>query len=684
MRPPVQPAGGRGPGSCPGLLRFPAVSYMSNQRRGGGVCQEHVERTSRSCSSWCEETDGNQAKGRLPGRFPPWSFICDRLRKKSKVNMEDGAKQAHTFGSGQPRTRHPRPFFYVQPPSQPYYLYQHWQLNSPYSHYGLPGGFNFGRPCIHPYQYMQYPGFVFPHASIYPVDYRRIFEPCFPVPAWGDMPRQQHNPQPHGRRETVCSEAQTDPSDAITKLIECLDKIRVSELQGAGRELDSGVAFQCSGMLSPGVEKKNGEQGAEPNSHMMSPSLTFTESTTAVYDSETSQRSLDNLSLQGCWSGELKEELPLDSSSVHEECPELEQLAGGQHFLPPEEEVTGIQSDVLVTDQSASRRDAEELLTSAQCLAPLFSSNQPVLNETKSSDKEHQILAAKSNPSCQILKLPFDTVLTPTSGCLSSPAAPYYYNYLSMQTTHERLSVLSPSLDELSSRDEMFSTDLEDADLFPKHVYTGRTLTEIVGASPPAAEEVEVWPPGSKRFVCACCGKGLAKGSSKIYRDEAGDTEEESQYSRGCEQRVRVVVRKHSAPRKPHSVPPRHVAKPWHKQGRYKDLSAAVDQEEGHDLCKQEPAGGDSGDVSGCEQQCRTCQDRLCRQELPTSDQGQWGDCDMIPRRRQDAAVQRPEMNQRKLMCHRTRDTNEEEEEEEQQLPSHWDRGSAARREPRR
>ncbi|XP_039982211.1 bucky ball isoform X2 [Xiphias gladius] len=578
--------------------------------------------------------------------------------------MDDGGKQPNTFGSGQQRTHHPRPFFYVQPPSQPYYLYQHWHLNNPYSHYGLPGGFNFGRPCIHPYQYMQYPGFVFPHAPIYPMDYRRMFEPRFQAPAWSDVPRQQHHPQPHGRREMACSEAQTDPSDAITKLIECLDKIRANEMQGAERELDSGVASQSSGMFSPGKEKKSEEQGhvlplAPDDSHLECTARTFSDSTTAVYDGESSQRCLDALSPQGCWSGGLEEELPLDSSSVHEECRELEQPAGHEHFLPLErEEVTDTQSDILVTDPSVPKCDAERLLKSTPSLAASFSSGQPVLKEAESSDKvsktEHQTGSfdeTKSDPSYQILKLPFESALTPGAagaGRLSSPAAPYYYNYLSMQTTHERMSVLSPSLDELSSRDEMFSTDLDD-DLFSKHVYTGGRLAEVVGVSPQAAEDAEeVWLPGSRRFVCACCGKSLAKGagrskvnSPKVYRDEAGDSEEEGRYARGCEQPVRVVVRKHSAPRKPHSVPPRHAGKPWYKRGQHKDPSDPFDQEAGHDLCKQEPGDGEVGETTGSELQCRTCQDRLCREDLTTSGQGRWGDGDVIPRRRQAAPLQR-------------------------------------------
>lgn len=471
----------------------------------------------------------------------------------------------------------------------------------------LFAGFNFGRPCIpHPYQYMQYPGFVFPHAPIYPMDHRRMFEPRFHAPTWSDVPRQYHHPQPHGRRETACSEAQTDPSDAITKLIECLDKIR-----GGDRELDSGVASQSSGMFSPDEEKKSEEQGhvlpSVPDVHFESPAVTFSDSTMAVYDAESSQRSLDALSTPGCWSGGLEEELPLDSSSIHEECEQ-------EDLLPPEKgEVTDIQSDTSVTESSVPKCGAEKLLPS---------SKQPPIADSKNEQK--------SDRNFKILKLPFDGVLSPggAPANMSSPtnaSAPYYYNYLSMHSTHERLSVLSPSLDELSSRDEMFSTDLDDADLFPKHVYAGRRLPEVVSGSPHAAGEVEeVRLPGSKKFACACCGKNLPKGpgrskvhGSKIYRDEAGDSEEDGRYGRGCEQPVRVVVRKHSAPRKPQSVPPRHAGKPWYKRGQYKDQPDPVSKEEGRDVCKKEAAdGGEGGDGMSGELQCRTCQGKSCSHHI--------------------------------------------------------------------
>ncbi|KAM3593557.1 uncharacterized protein V6R79_015454 [Siganus canaliculatus] len=616
--------------------------------------------------------------------------------------MDDGNKQSQSFGGGQQRPQqHPRPFFYVQPPSQPYVFYQHWQLNNPYGHYGLPTGFNFPRPCFPPYQYMQYPGFVFPHAPIYPMDHRRMFEPRLhhAPPTWSDVPppqqQQQYPPapaapqQPQGRRETACSEAQTDPSDAITKLIECLDKIRSGELQGADRELDSGVASQSSGMFSPGEERREEEQGhvslpaAPHGGDLESAATTLSDSTAAVYDGESSRRNLDSLSPQGCWSGgreeEEEEELPLDSSSVHEEA---EQAATDQRFLHQEKpEVAGIQSDATAADPGF--RDAEEFL--ALPPSSSFTSKLSMLKEAKSCGDK----LSKQEENFQILKLPFDGIVAPRdagAGHFPSPtAAPCFYSYLSTHPTHERLSVLSPSLEELSSRDEMFSTDLDDSDLFPKRVYAGRKLAGVLSGSPQAAEvdAADVWLPGSKRFLCACCGKSLAKGSgrskvhgSKAYRDDGGGDSDEDGRS------VRVVVRKHPAPRRP---PSRHAAKPWYKRGQYKEHSSPAEQEGGHDLCQQDPGERELAETAGGELQCRTCQDRVCREDRTVADQGgRWGDGEGVPRRRQAAAaavtaaasLQRQEMSgaQRKVMYHRPRDDDEDEEPP----PLPWERGDAS------
>lgn len=434
-----------------------------------------------------------------------------------------------------------------------------------------------------------------------------MFEPRFQqASAWGDVPRQQHHPQPHGRRETTCSGAQTDPSDAISKLIECLDKIRATDLQSADRELDSGIASHSAGLFSP-KEKKMEEKGhtlsSTPRDCLRSPAATFMDSTAAFYAGESSQVILDPLSPQECWAGRLEEELPLDSSSLHEEC------SLSTHFVSLEKEVTDIQTNIPVSDSSVLRCDAEEHLKATP--SPKLS-----LKEANSSDKVSKVEdlgtsdEAKLDESCQILRLPFDSVLTPGSGCLSSPSASYY-NYLPTQMTHERMSVLSPSLDELSSRDEMFSTDLDDVDLFPKHVYACKRLTDAVAESPQAADDdpLKLWLPYTKKCVCSCCGKRLTKGTSRsrvhsstVYRDEAGDSEEEGRYGRGCEEPVRVVVRKHSAPRKTQSISPRHAAKPW-RRNQYIQLSEPVKQEG-----QAEAAEAETEELDNSELQCRTCQ----------------------------------------------------------------------------
>ncbi|XP_017269563.1 bucky ball [Kryptolebias marmoratus] len=608
--------------------------------------------------------------------------------------MDDASQQPHSFGNGEQRGHHPRPFFYVQPPSQPYYLYPQWQLSNPYSHFGMPAGFNLGRPCMHPYPYVPYPGFVLPHAPLYPMDYRRMFEPRFQrASAWGDAPRQQHHPQPHGQhRETACSGAQTDPNDAISKLIECLDKIRATDLQGADRELDSGVASQSSGLFSPGEEKKMEGRGhtlssAPPDGGLESPPVTFIDSTAAVYDGESGQLILDPLSPRECWTERLEEELPLDSSSLHEECPE--QTASIAHFVSLEnEEVTDIQTNISVSHSSVIKCDVEEHLKATPL--PTFPSSQLSLKDANVGDNVYKVEGlgtpcdeAKPDESCQILKLPFDGVLTPGGGCLSSPSASYYYDYLPMQATHERMSVLSPSLDELSSRDEMFSTDLDDVDLFPKRAYAGKRLTDVVAGSPQAAaaaaadDPLKLWLPYAKRFVCACCGRSLTKGtgrskvpSAKVYQDKAGDSEEEGRYGRVCEQPVRVVVRKHSAPRKTQLVLPRHAAKPWYKRSHYKELSEPVK----HGEDQAEAAEAETEELDSSELQCRTCQDGLCREDLTTADHGRWTDGDVIPRRRQAGPLQRQEMSpQWKLMYHRPED--EDRDDDEGPL-LHWERGS--------
>ncbi|TNN36318.1 hypothetical protein EYF80_053520 [Liparis tanakae] len=181
--------------------------------------------------------------------------------------------------------------------------------------------------------------------------------------------------------------------------------------------------------------------------------------------------------------------------------------------------------------------------------------------------------------------------------------------------------------------------------------------------------------------MCACCGKSLAKSAGrskghgaggKAFRDPRdGDSEEEEECR--YEQPVRVAGRKHSVPRKLHGVPPpRHAARPWHKRGPpCRDASEpAATQEEGRELCKPAPGGGEAGEAGGGELQCRTCTDGLCREDLTAVDRSRWGDGDVIPRRRPASLLQRQET--RKAMFYRPRD--EDNEDDEPPPPLHWER----------
>lgn len=316
------------------------------------------------------------------------------------------------------------------------------------------------------------------------------------------------------------------------------------------------MASQASGSFSPAEEKKSEEEGeALPLVPDASCLESLSNSTMAVYDAESSHRSPGPLS----WSGGLDEDLPLDSSSVHEE--RSEQTV----------EVTDTQTSTSVTNPSVP----EELLRPAGS-----ASTQPEQPEAECGDKDLETEHQEAHEDFQILKLPSESILTS-----EDPASSHLYSYLSRRSTQERMSVLSPSLDELSSREEMFSTDLDD-DLYPKRVYAGRRLVEMVSRSPRAPEEVEeVWLQGSKRYVCACCGKNLAKVACrakghKICWDDGGDSDEDSQYGPDREQPVRVVIRKQAVPRKSHPVLSRIGTKLVYKRSPYKDPAGPAPPEE--------------------------------------------------------------------------------------------------------
>ncbi len=146
---------------------------------------------------------------------------------------------------------------------------------------------------------------------------------------------------------------------------------------------------------------------------------------------------------------------------------------------------------------------------------------EPLITFSEDFDLQYQILRLPCNKMTTGLSLEreidplvyFDspTTLLPPQNYLSSVGSAYSYSYYP-QVTQERQSVLSPSIDELSSRDEMFSTDVEDLDLVPGHVYVGGGRLAETSDMPVRSRKellsVEKARPVCQK-TCVCCGSSL-------------------------------------------------------------------------------------------------------------------------------------------------------------------------------
>ncbi|KAL4631027.1 hypothetical protein GN956_G15265 [Arapaima gigas] len=502
--------------------------------------------------------------------------------------MEEVSNSPQAMGSGQPQqhpVHHTRPFFYVQQPSQPYYMYP-WHVNNPYGHYGFPGsGLPFGRPYMAPYAYMQYPGYVVPHAPIQPIDYRRMFNTYFPSAVACDTRfRSSHIRM---RRETACSEAQTEPSDAVNKLIKTLDKLVTREVINSKADVASGVS-QDSGTCLPGDGRKCDGQELQPkptnvmesDTPLPPPIVPSGDSCTAVYKEESTLSPHEKLAQQErCVTPESV--LPLDGSLVCEAVGLHSVVLDRQGNVRLEPQVpcgVNILCEVTLGHAFLPRAAQDSEGPVKQSTDPAQPSTHCLPEEAAEprSDETSETFLPASAGSCvgdeppvdieelpyQILRLPFDKVspvgllqkdsplwcvdqlssfIQPAS-YLSSLGNGYYSYY--PQTVQERQSVLSPSLDEMSSRDEVFSTDLEDMDLIPGHVYlgdgrpadgTGETQDPNVDGdfeNFSSSEECSV----CSRKTCATCGSALSRKtkwsqvySPKVYEpQEKEDTEEEA------------------------------------------------------------------------------------------------------------------------------------------------------------
>ncbi|XP_023681007.2 bucky ball-like [Paramormyrops kingsleyae] len=521
--------------------------------------------------------------------------------------MEEGNNAPHTMGNGQSQqnpVHHTRPFFYVQPPPQLYYTYQ-WHMFNPYGQFGYPGsGLHFGRPYVSSIPYMQYPGYVIPHAPLHPVEYRRMSNPYMPPPAAYDV-RFCHD-EGRGRRETACSEVQTETSERLNELLEGLGKLEVREAVGSGKQLDSGVVSpdsdicfwedrrKCVGQDEGHVPMVTELSDAPPQPPIILPS----DSVEGARDMQSRQSGLKNVAQRQEWCVTAAV-LPFDGSSVREDAVLAETTESAQICLLAKtglsagpgdcEQRLGMcnqtgcganaQCERMVLQSTTegckdpAKRSADSIWPSSECL--------PSHHTTSWLDKAAVLLGngetSKAPPPAgaadvgaagqpaldfedlpyRILRLPFDkvtpiglsqednplwcvdqlTTFIPPASYLSSINNAYYSYY--PQTAQERQSILSPSLDELSSRDEVFSTDLEDMDLIPGHVYMagGEMADGICSTEDPpgelalgssSEEECSV----CSRNTCATCGTTLSKTKwSKLCSpgrcSEKGDTDEE-------------------------------------------------------------------------------------------------------------------------------------------------------------
>ncbi|XP_026061761.1 uncharacterized protein LOC113045554 isoform X1 [Carassius auratus] len=578
--------------------------------------------------------------------------------------MEGMTNTSQSMGVGQPHhpVNHTRPFFYVQPPSQPYFMYQ-WPMN-PYGHYGFPGpALHFGRPYMAPYQFMQYPGYVIPHAPMQPIDYRRT-NPHFPSVASYDLRVRQHFQHAGIHRETTCSEVQTDSSDSVNKLIDKIESLKASE-QGSDKGLNNVVSStpdvvqgeKLTGLNEDSKLELASQEGKEEQVNQVTRPTTYSDS---AYDAESSQGRLDE-----CMFSDV---LPLDSSSVHEEDDANEndeQQSVAEELCcqngKPTTSATGnvscsgIKSTADPTENPDLEKPGDEQvqnIVSTDVAAVM----EPLINLSEDFDLQYQILRLPCNKTTTGLGLEreidplvyFDspTTLLPPHNYMSSVGSAYSYSYYP-QVTQERQSVLSPSIDELSSRDEMFSTDAEDLDLVPGHVYVGGGRLAETSDVPICTRKellsVEKALPVCHK-MCVCCGSSLQDevGLCKMaeHRHPERDEESDCEYDLDAEVRSncespRVSKRKccsrHALPSCGH-----HCAKHRHRKLRCEGQESC-DLREHACVHPKGECCEEYGSLVKADKRiqkgalCRPCIEQQWREGV-VSDQENWASCGAKPR----------------------------------------------------
>ncbi|XP_067109016.1 bucky ball [Osmerus mordax] len=456
-------------------------------------------------------------------------------------------------------------------------MYQ-WNM-SPYGQYILPpSGLPSMRPYVTPYPYMQYPGYVIPQAPFQPMEYRRMYEPQFPQSAatYGVSSHQQYQQyqQRRVRREMTSSEMQTEPSsDPVHPLIDSLVGLRAGGGPAGGKE--PGATKQDAGvseMVTPssGFKEEDRKRGV----------TVLPQDSSSIYDKDQTEEEEEEEEEEEAAAAEeiafLSSALPRCSSQTFPVAridtqgprrPRLENQSRSKHpdLSPEEPGVCGFPIHSLVLNEGSPG----DFLS--QGLGPPDPGNEVhILYQPVSAELNNTVGKVVVELSPRILRLPCDKVTTgmlerdgplwyedsslvPPGAYLSSvrdggaPGAggAYYHSYYP-PVCPDRQSVLSPSLDELSSRDELFSTDVEDQDLVPVRVLIGGkmatdTLSTCGGDQPDHASEENV-PAKSPDATgceqclerCAACGTSLeekvgrrGRGAWYFEYAEGEDSDEE-------------------------------------------------------------------------------------------------------------------------------------------------------------
>ncbi|KAF5890573.1 uncharacterized protein DAT39_019722, partial [Clarias magur] len=215
-----------------------------------------------------------------------------------------------------------------------------------------------------------------------------------------------------------------------------------------------------------------------------------------------------------------------NNERVYQDCSESQSdsPSGSCHEKTKDEKV---QDGVMVQPNGEMKWDG--------CMAspPSFQSS-PVRSSLTKKDEDQSLIQKPEDIPCCILHLPFEKVLSSGiyEASITSPSlgSPLNYPYHPPQLAHERVSVLSPSLDELSSHDELLSTDLDDIDLFPSRMYARGRLAEVTSKRCHGSDLCLLYP---KRLTCATCGshtfKQLNRTKTCRYEDVEDSDEVEGQ-----------------------------------------------------------------------------------------------------------------------------------------------------------